>query len=138
MEVGYCNDTLHLEKLKEKQTQHSALESALKSYGYEVTVLTYISGFYGSTDTDNQKTLHTLDGEFAAADRPTRKIHEHSIICAHNVNKTRRFLENSQNRDSNTRKRQNADPHSHVGCYLLSSIPGCFCSQRFPLWRLTA
>ena len=34
VEGGYCSDTRYLEKIQEKELQHSALESALKSYGY--------------------------------------------------------------------------------------------------------
>lgn len=56
VEVGYCSDTRYLEKLQQKQEQHSALETALKTYGYEVTVLTYILGFYGSLYLSNKKT----------------------------------------------------------------------------------
>ena len=110
VEVGYCSDTRYLRKLEEKEKQHSALESALKSYGYEVVVLTYILGFYGSTYTSNQETLKTLGIEHAAADKLTRKVHEHSVVCAHNINKARRFLESFQTRTSHIRKRQRADP----------------------------
>ena len=36
------------------------LESALRSYGYDATVLTYILRFYGSMYTSELKTLHAL------------------------------------------------------------------------------
>ena len=36
------------------------LESALRSYGYDVTVLTYILRFYGSMYTSELKTLNPL------------------------------------------------------------------------------
>ena len=47
VEGGYCNDTRYLEKLQQKELQHSALASAVRKYDYDVTVLTYILGFYG-------------------------------------------------------------------------------------------
>ena len=95
VEVGYCSDVSYLDKLEEKKRQHSALEAALKSYGYKVTVLTYILGFYGSTYISNQQTLKALGIVQAAADKLTRKVHEHSVICAHSISKSRRFLEGS-------------------------------------------
>ena len=108
VEGGYCSDTWYLEKVQQKELQHSALESTLRSYGYDVTILTYILGFYGSTYTSNLKTLKTLGIEHAAANKLSRKTHEHSVTCAHNLNKTRRVLESSRQRTNHTRKR--ADP----------------------------
>ena len=110
VEIGYCNDTKYLEKLQQKEEQHSALKAALKNYGYEVEVLTYILGFYGSTYKSNQTTLKTLGIEHAAANKISRKVHEHSIICAHHIHKARRFLESSQRTTSHRRNRQRADP----------------------------
>ena len=91
VDADYCNDTRYLHELQQKELQHSALESALRSYGYDVTVLRYILGFYKSAYTRNLKTLKTLGLEHAAADKLSRKTHDHSVTCAHNLNKTRRF-----------------------------------------------
>ena len=113
VELGYCNDTRYLEKLQQKETQHLALETALRTHGYKVTTLTYILGYYGSTFKSNLETLKVLGIENAAADKLCRKVHEHSVICAHNIVKSRRFLENSAptgTRSSHRRKRQRADP----------------------------
>ena len=126
VEGGYCSDTRYLEKVRQKELQHSALESSLRSYGYDVTVLAYIFGFYGSTYTSNLKTLKTLGIEHAAANKLSRKTHEHSVTCAHNLNKTRRFLESSKHRTGHTRKRQRVSP-------LKAAVSGCFWVQELPL-----
>ena len=34
---GYCSDVSYMEKLREKQRQHAALEEAWQTYGYEVS-----------------------------------------------------------------------------------------------------
>ena len=57
VELGFCSNTRNLEKLQEKEMQHSAVEDALKNYGYNVTLLTYITGFGGSLYTSNMKAL---------------------------------------------------------------------------------
>ena len=110
MEAGYCNDTRYLEKLRDKEIRHSALESALKTIGYDVTVLTYILGFSGSTYLSNLNTLKALGIEQGAADKLCRETHEHTVTCAHNLNKTRRFLESTRSRADHRRERQRADP----------------------------
>ncbi len=43
-EAGYCPDTRYEENLQEKEAQHTALEEALKDYGYNVTPLPMIIG----------------------------------------------------------------------------------------------
>jgi len=43
-EAGYCPDTRYEENLQEKEAQHTALEEALKDYGYNVTTLPMIIG----------------------------------------------------------------------------------------------
>ena len=109
VEVGYCSDTRYLEKLRQKQEQHSALETALRTHGYEVSVLTYILGFYGSLYLSNKKTMKAMGIEHAAANRLCSKTHEHSVTCAHHLNKARRFLE-SRTGSSQRRQRLRADP----------------------------
>ena len=86
--------------------QHSALETGLKNCGYNVTVLTYILGFGGSTYTSNMKALKTLGIDGTAANSLCRKHNEHSVICAHNILKCRRFLERQPYRQA----RHRADP----------------------------
>ena len=103
VEGGYCSDTRYLEKLAEKEAQHTALETALKSYGYDVEVLTYILGFGGSTYTSNEKTMKALGIDHSAADALTRKTHEHTVVCAHNILKCRRFLERCPHRKGTSR-----------------------------------
>ena len=120
VEVGYCNDTRYLEKLQQKEEQHLALKAALENYGYEVKVLTYILGFYGSTYKSNQTTLRTLGIEQAAANKICirRKVHEHSIICAHHIHKARRFLESFQRGTVIDAKGKGLTPHrsTSAGC----------------------
>ena len=105
-EMGYCSDTRYLEKLQEKEMQHSALEDALKNYGYNVTVLTYIMGFGGSLYTSNMKALKTLGIDGTAANSLSRKHNKPSVICAHNILKCKRFLERQPYRQA----RHKADP----------------------------
>ena len=97
VEGGYCSDVSYMEKLREKQQQHAALEGALRTYGYEVVSLTYISGCTGSQYHNSNDTLRHLGIEHAAADKLKRKIHEHTITSADNLMKSRRFLERSRN-----------------------------------------
>ena len=107
VEVGYCSDTRYLEKIQQKEEQHSALETALRSYGYEVAILTYILGLYGSLYHSNKKTMKAIGIEHAAADRLSSKTHVHSVNCAHNLNKARRFLESRVGRGQ---QKLRADP----------------------------
>ena len=48
MEKGYCSDVLYMKKLPENCQQREGLEGALNMHGYEVGVLTDISGGTGS------------------------------------------------------------------------------------------
>ena len=70
------HNTLIHNGIQYKELQHSALESTLRSYGYEVTVLTYILGFHGSTYISSMKTLRTLSIERAAMEKFSRRTHE--------------------------------------------------------------
>ena len=60
VKVGYRIDTQYLGKLQQKQGQHSALETALKTYGYEVTLLSCTLGFYRSLYPNNKKSVKAV------------------------------------------------------------------------------
>lgn len=105
MEGGYCSDTQYEEKLEEKEAQHTALEAALKEYGYDVTVLpsflVYLVQF-----TRQQNALGQLGIEHGPANKLMRKLHEHAIITLGKFVRSRRALEGNRteghkrNRDS--------------------------------------
>ena len=97
VEGGYCSDVPYMEKLREKQQQHAALERALMTYGHEVVSLSYTSGCTGSQYHSSNDTLRHLGIEHAAADKLKRKIHELTITSADNLMKSRRFLQRSRN-----------------------------------------
>ena len=101
VEVKYCSDRTYLRFPEKKEKQHFALDLTLKTYGYQVVVLTYILGFCASTHISNQERLKTLGIEHAAADKLNRKVCDQSVFYAHNINKaSSRFLESFQTRTS--------------------------------------
>ena len=85
VEGGYCSDLSYMEKLREKQQQHAALEGALRTYGHEVVSLTYISGCTGSRYHSSNNTLRHLKIGHAAAHNHKRKIHEHIVTSVDNL-----------------------------------------------------
>ena len=89
-------DTRYLEKLAGKGAQHTSFITALKSYGYNVEVLTYIPGFGGSTYTSNIKTMKALGIDRSAANILARKTH----CVFKNVLKCRRFPERCPHRQT--------------------------------------
>ena len=107
MEGGYCSNVSYLEKVKEKEQQHARLEESLRTYGYDVTSLTYICGCTGSQYHSSNDTIRLLGIEHLAAKKLRDKIHEHSIACVDKL-KSRRMLERSSYRQN--RKRPRADP----------------------------
>lgn len=108
VEGGYSTDTRYLEKLHQKQTQHATLNSALRTAEYKVHIFTYILGVFGSTYHSNMDTTRALGIEDKAANRLSRQIHELTMKCANNLNRSRRFVEDS--RSHHKRKRARADP----------------------------
>ena len=72
VEGGYCSDTRCEQKLEEKEAQHTALEVALKEYGYDVTLLPIILGVSGSIYKTTKHALGQLGIEHGPA----------NILCA--------------------------------------------------------
>ena len=93
VEGGYCSDTRYEEKLEEKEAQHTALEVALKEYGYDVTVLPIILGVSGSIYKTTKHALGQLGIEHGPANKLMRKLHEHAIITLGKIVRSRRALE---------------------------------------------
>ena len=108
MKGGYRSNVSYLKKVKEKGQQHARLKEALRTYGYDVTSLTYICGCTGSQYHSSNDTIRMLGIEHLVATKLRDKIHEHFIACADNLMKSRRVLKRSSYRQN--RKRPRADP----------------------------
>jgi ribonuclease HI len=94
IELGYGADTRYLEKRAEKQLQHRALETALRSEGWTVIVHTIIIGTGGTLFEDLQQFLRdTLKLKNCAQEKIGRKIIRLTADRALQIVKTRRWLE---------------------------------------------
>ena len=92
VEGGYCSDTRYEKKLKEKEGQHQALQTALEGHGYQVSVLPIIrvSGSHFHSTTDAFKHLGIGHD---AINTLMLKLHEDSTTCLHNIVTPRGVLE---------------------------------------------
>ena len=94
-------DTRYVEKLHEKQQQHQGLEASLRAYGYDVSVLPIVLGFYGTISISAVKVAHTLGIERKGAIKLLLALHMHAITTLHAAVRLRRKLEvRFQNRGS--------------------------------------
>ena len=93
VEGGYYSDTRYEDKLREKQTQHQALQKALQDYGYKVTVLPVILGFSGSHFETTTYALKQLGIGHGPAATLLNKLHEHAVTTLHNTVVSRRVRE---------------------------------------------
>ena len=111
VEVGYCSDTRYEAKLEEKRTQHSQLQAALQSYGYDVTLIPMVLGNTGTVYTTNLEGLMQLGMSRDKGKKLLGQLHTHAVTCTHNIVKSRRFLERQvlQQRH-HRRKRRRYDP----------------------------
>ena len=98
VEGGYCSDTRYEDKLKEKESQHQALQEALEDYGYKVAVLPVILGFSGSHFHTTIHAFKQLGIEHSAMTSLMRKLYEHAVTSLHNIVVSRRVLERSSQR----------------------------------------
>ena len=93
MEGGYCPDTRYEEKLQGKETQHAALEAALKDCGYNATTLPIIIGQSGSQYHTTSYALVQLVIEHVRASKAMSKLHENSVVTFHKILTSRRVVE---------------------------------------------
>ena len=93
VEGGYCSDTRYVDKLHEKQQQHQRLEASLRAYGYDVSVLPIMLGFYGTIPNSAVEAVHTLGIERKRANKLLLALHTHAITTLHATVTLRRKLE---------------------------------------------
>ena len=65
----YCSDVSYVDKLHEKQQQHQRLEASLRAYGYDVSRLPILLGFYGTIPFSAVEAVHTLGIERKRANK---------------------------------------------------------------------
>jgi hypothetical protein len=94
IELGYGPDTRYEEKRAEKQQQHKDLVAALEAENWNVQVHTIIIGVGGTVFTDLQQFLRdTLKLTKQNQQKVARKIIRITVERAHQLLKTRRWLE---------------------------------------------
>ena len=93
VEGGYCSDTRYEDKLKEKEGQYQAMQTALEDRGYQVSTLPIILGVSGSHIHSTTDAFNQLGTGHDAINTLMIKLHEHSIPCLHNIVTSRRVLE---------------------------------------------
>ena len=81
VEGGYCSDTRYEDKLKEKEGQHQALQTALEDHGHQVSTLPIILGVSGSHFHSTTDAFKQLGIGHDAINTLMIKLHEHSITC---------------------------------------------------------
>jgi hypothetical protein len=111
VEIGYCSDTRYEAKLDEKRAQHSQLQAALQSYGYDVTLIPMVLGNTGTVYTTNLEGLMQLGMSREKGKKLLAQLHTHAVACTHNIVKSRRFLERQVLQQRHHRpKRKRYDP----------------------------
>ena len=93
VEVGYCSDTNHEVKIKEKEQQHARLLAILKEAGHTVW---YHPITLGTTGTIRQETLTTLQQlglTLPHALKTMNKLHQNAISSATDIIRARRIRE---------------------------------------------
>ena len=93
VEVGYCSDTNHNVKLREKQQQHAELVAGLRLAGHTVTMHPLTLGTTGTIHQNLRAALHALGVEKEAQTKVTNKLHQHATASASGIIAMRRHLE---------------------------------------------
>ena len=93
VEVGYCSDTNHNVKLREKQQQHAELVAGLRLAGHIVTMHPLTLGTTGTIHQNLRAALHALGVEKDAQLKVTGKLHQHATASASGIIAMRRHLE---------------------------------------------
>ena len=107
VEVGYCSDTRHLDKLQEKTRQHRQLQSLLMDKGFKVTCLPIILGNSDAIYSTTESSLLQHGISHKAAQSLMLKLSDHAARYLHKLIKTRRQLEHP---GSHTYVRESPDP----------------------------
>ena len=100
VEVGYCPDTKHKEKLTEKTEQkteqHRTLINLLAAEGHHVTQEVILLGSAGSVYKSTEASLAALGVDKATVHKLLAALSDHAISALHKLIKTRRQLEHSR------------------------------------------
>ena len=93
IEVGYCSDTKHAEKAREKDAQHKTLVDALLAAGHRVMNHVVTLGHCGTTLVNTQNLLRQLEITHEKSQQTLAALTRHAVHSAHNIILTRRSLE---------------------------------------------
>ena len=93
IEVGYCSDTKHAEKAREKDAQHKTLVNALLAAGHRVMNHVVTLGHCGTTLVNTQNLLRQLEMTHEKSQKTLAALTRHAVHSAHNIILTRRSLE---------------------------------------------
>jgi hypothetical protein len=110
LEIGYTSDTRYLDKLADKQQQHSQLLHIMKTQGYNAMVLPIILGSMGSLYKPLIHTLMELGVPNNRRKKLMAKLHEHSILSLHQIIKLRRVLEQTPSGPHGHQQRKKKPP----------------------------
>ena len=93
VEVGYCSDTNHEVKLREKAAQHARLITCLQTARHTVYSHVITLGTTGTLPQHTLPTLIALGVARQAATKLLKRLHTHAIQAASNIILMRRHLE---------------------------------------------
>ena len=93
LDGGYTSDTRHLEKIQDKETQHSKLMHALQMRGYDAKLMIFTFGVGDSIYQQAHKDMQELGATATTAKATLRAIHLHSIESAATIITQRRILD---------------------------------------------
>jgi hypothetical protein len=99
VEVGYCNDTLQLNKIEQKHHQHIGLVQALSMAGFQVAFAKVVHciplGFGGTVFRNLHALLCSFQVPSAIVQNLSYRLSAHAISFSHSIYLTRRRLESS-------------------------------------------
>ena len=93
VEIGYCGDTNHHVKIRQKELQHASLVAALKRAHHRVRHHVVTLGTTGTIHSALTTTLDALGVERAAQIKLMAKLHRHATTSAGNILAMRRHEE---------------------------------------------
>jgi hypothetical protein len=93
VEVGYCSDTNHDVKIKEKEKQHAQLLAILTEAGHTVGYHPITLGTTGTIRKETLTTLQQLGLTLPHALTTMNKLHKNAISSASNIIRARRIRE---------------------------------------------
>ena len=93
VEIGYCGDTNHHVKIRQKELQHASLVEKLKHAHHRVRHHVITLGTTGTIHSALMTTMDALGVERAAQIKLVAKLHRHATTSAGNILAMRRHEE---------------------------------------------